>query len=362
MNSEKETESAQSSADIDTPPSPIDIRPDGGLEAWMVVAGAWGACFCSWGWINSVGVFQEYYGKNILKEYTPGTVSWILCLEAFFLLALAPVIGKLFDRYGPPLNCVVGYFDTRRSTAFGIVATGSSFPWAMRATALLLLVVLTMTNLTVKSRIPLNPSPFSVKEYILPFKRTAFLLTSFGNILFAFGSFVPMTYLVVQAVSMGMDRRLAQYLVAIINGSSTAGRLGAGVLADVYGPFNAWIAVTYAAGILILSLWIPTTNDASIIAFASLFGICFGAYVAIQPALVAQITPIADIGICTGLYFSLSAFSQLVSGPIAGHTLETSGGSYLEMKIMAGFLCLAGATFVLGAKLYATGYKLMAKF
>lgn len=104
MNSEKETESAQSSADIDTPPNPIDIRPDGGLEAWMVVAGAWGACFCSWGWINSwffysrpkseinhekgVGVFQEYYGKNILKEYTPGTVSWILCLEAFFLLAL----------------------------------------------------------------------------------------------------------------------------------------------------------------------------------------------------------------------------------------------------------------------------------
>lgn len=104
MNSEKETESARSSADIDTPPSPIDIRPDGGLEAWMVVAGAWGSCFCSWGWINSrsfssglksetnheegVGVFQEYYGKNILKEYTSGTVSWILCLEAFFLLAL----------------------------------------------------------------------------------------------------------------------------------------------------------------------------------------------------------------------------------------------------------------------------------
>lgn len=297
----------------------------------------------------------------------------------------------------PALNCIVGYFDKRRSTSFGIVATGSStggvilpimvsrlidcigFPWAMRATALLILVVLTMTNLTVKSRIPLNPSPFTVKDYIVPFKKIDFLLTSFGNVLFAFGSFVPMTYLVVQAASMGMDRRLAQYLVAIVNGSryvtyhwvktyiltcdcSTVGRLGAGVLADVYGPFNAWIALTYAAGILILSLWIPATNDASIIAFASLFGICFGAYAAIQPALVAQITPIADIGICTGLYFAVSSFSQLVSGPIAGHTLETSGGSYLEMKIMAGFLCLAGATSVLGAKLYATGYKPMAKF
>ncbi|KFY53435.1 hypothetical protein V496_07590 [Pseudogymnoascus sp. VKM F-4515 (FW-2607)] len=372
-----------------------------------------------------VGVFQEYYERNILKEYSPGTISWILCLEAFFLLALGPLIGKLFDRHGPrwlllvgtflhvfgllmtsistkyyqlllsqgvcsaigasliflpPHNCIVGYFDKRRSTAFGIVATGSSaggvifpimisrlidsvgFPWAMRATALLILVVLTTCNLTVKSRIPLNPSPFSVKEYFIPFKRIAFSLTSFGNILFAFGSFVPMTYLVVQAVSIGMDKRLAQYLVAVVNGSSITGRIGAGVLADIYGPFNAWITVTYAAGILVLSLWIPAANDASTIAFATLFGICFGAYAALQPVLVAQVTPIADIGICTGLYFAVSSFSQLVSGPIAGQTLEASGGSYIAMKVMAGSLCLAGATFVLGAKLYATGYKPMAKF
>lgn len=76
-----------------------------------------------------------------------------------------------------------------------------------------------MANLTVKSRIPPNLTPFSAKEYVIPFKRIAFSLTSFGNILFAFGSFVPMTYLVVQAVSMGMEKRLAQNLVAIVNGS-----------------------------------------------------------------------------------------------------------------------------------------------
>lgn len=50
---EKDTESGQSAADTDTCPRSIDIRPDGGLEAWMVVAGAWGSSFCSWGWINS---------------------------------------------------------------------------------------------------------------------------------------------------------------------------------------------------------------------------------------------------------------------------------------------------------------------
>lgn len=144
---------------------------------------------------------------------------------------------SIFLTFTPALNCVAGYFDKRRSTAFGIVATGSStgglifpimvsrliniigFPWAMRATALLIFVVLATTNLAVKSRIPTNPSPFSVKEYLIPFKRIAFSLTSFGNILFSFGSFIPMAYLVSQAVSVGMDKNLAPYLVAIVNGS-----------------------------------------------------------------------------------------------------------------------------------------------
>lgn len=54
MHPEKDTESGQSLADAGTRLSSIDIRPDGGLEAWMVVAGAWGSSFCSWGWINSL--------------------------------------------------------------------------------------------------------------------------------------------------------------------------------------------------------------------------------------------------------------------------------------------------------------------
>lgn len=59
MYPEKDTESGQSSADARVRPSSIAIRPDGGLEAWMVVVGAWGSSFCSWGWINSKFLFQN---------------------------------------------------------------------------------------------------------------------------------------------------------------------------------------------------------------------------------------------------------------------------------------------------------------
>jgi hypothetical protein len=78
--------------------------------------------------------------------------------------------------------------------------------------------------------------------------------------------------------------------------------------------------------------------------------------------LVAKISPIEDIGIRTGLYFAVSSCAQLVSGPTAGAILSGSGGSYLGMKILAGIICLAGATSVFGAKLHAAGFKPMAKF
>lgn len=35
------------------PQSHTKSAPDGGLEAWMVVLGAWTASFCSFGWLSS---------------------------------------------------------------------------------------------------------------------------------------------------------------------------------------------------------------------------------------------------------------------------------------------------------------------
>ncbi|RAL60355.1 hypothetical protein DID88_000131 [Monilinia fructigena] len=35
--------------------------PDGGAKAWSVAAGAAGVLFCTFGYINAFGVYQEYY-------------------------------------------------------------------------------------------------------------------------------------------------------------------------------------------------------------------------------------------------------------------------------------------------------------
>lgn len=67
-----------------SPPAP----PDGGVTAWLVVLGGWCTAFCSFGWLNSIGVFQQYYQKELLRGQNSSTVSWIPSLQIFFILGL----------------------------------------------------------------------------------------------------------------------------------------------------------------------------------------------------------------------------------------------------------------------------------
>ncbi|KAG8762277.1 hypothetical protein FRC11_010136 [Ceratobasidium sp. 423] len=76
--------------------SPPQI-PDGGTTAWATVAGAWLILFCSFGYVNAFGVYQDYYTRIYMTNKTSSDIAWIgstqLCLQ--FLMGL--VSGKLFD-------------------------------------------------------------------------------------------------------------------------------------------------------------------------------------------------------------------------------------------------------------------------
>lgn len=67
------------------PPNPwMDPKsfPEGGAKAWLTVAGASACLFVSFGWVNCVGIFQEYYQTHQLKEYTASNIAWIPALQS----------------------------------------------------------------------------------------------------------------------------------------------------------------------------------------------------------------------------------------------------------------------------------------
>ena len=122
------------------PPNPwMDPKsfPDGGAKAWLTVAGASACLFVSFGWVNCVGIFQEYYQSNQLKDYTASDISWIPALQStsslvavfisltmlvFFMLFGGTFVGRIFDDYGPRYLLLTGTF----LHVFGLMMTSIS--------------------------------------------------------------------------------------------------------------------------------------------------------------------------------------------------------------------------------------------
>jgi hypothetical protein len=80
---EQEQEQQNPGPGPDSAPTPLalahhpHIFPEGGTRAWLTVAGAAAFLFVSFGWVNSIGIFQQYYQENLLSEYTPSQIAWI---------------------------------------------------------------------------------------------------------------------------------------------------------------------------------------------------------------------------------------------------------------------------------------------
>ncbi|OJA11208.1 hypothetical protein AZE42_05766 [Rhizopogon vesiculosus] len=175
----------------------FDEAPDGGLRAWLVVAGVALVIFSTVGVNNSWGVFQAYYEENLLSNLSPSTISWIGSSQ--YALAWFPALaaGRLFDLGYFKIPCfaasctlvvcmfliaectqywqfflVQGLVTGRRGFALGVTAVGSSsgstvfpvmaqklipligFKWTIRVFGFILIATLGTANLLLQRRLP----------------------------------------------------------------------------------------------------------------------------------------------------------------------------------------------------------------
>ncbi|EKD14231.1 hypothetical protein MBM_07461 [Drepanopeziza brunnea f. sp. 'multigermtubi' MB_m1] len=232
------------------------------------------------GWINCIGVFQEYYQESLLLGYSSSTISWIPSLQIFMMFLGGPVFGKLFDNYSPrwlllggTFFYIFGLMMTSLSTkhyqfilAQGICsALGASdvfyaaissvgYPWTLRAVALVMLGMLVVANLTVKFRLMPQPRKLDAMSFVRPLKERAFSLLCLASFLFFFGTFLPGKYIILQARIHGMSASLSIYLIAILNAASIFGRILPGIIADRVGRFNVTVITTAFSAIIVLNL------------------------------------------------------------------------------------------------------------
>ena len=134
------------------------------------------------------------------------------------------------------------------------------------------------------------------------------------------------------------------YLLAIMNATSTLGRVSSAYLCDHFGALNVHAVVTFAASLLVLLLWTMAKTVPAAIAFVVVFGIFSGAVIGLPPASVAYILgpdPVAQskLGQWTGQMYSTAAPFALTGPVIAGHLISRYGGNYLTVQCWSG-LCL----------------------
>ncbi|KAI1378056.1 MFS general substrate transporter [Hypoxylon crocopeplum] len=406
------------------PPGPPGFNPadfpDGGLEAWLVVAGGFCALFSTFGLVNCVGVFVNYYVESPLSNYSASTVSWITSIQVFMMSGLNAVMGRLYDSYGPKyllivgtlvycfglmmlslsteyyqiilsqgivsavgmsavfnsaMNSVMGWFFKRRAAALGIMVSGSSlggvvlpimldhlivqigFAWTMRTLGFVMLALCSFACVTVKSRLPPRKKPFNIKDYTSPLHEPAFLCIVIGAFLYFWGMFLPFNYIELQARQQGIDPILIPYLLPILNAVSIPGRILPGFLGDRFGRFNVMVFISGLSGVITLALWVPGKSTATTVVYGAVFGFASGGFISLMPALIAQISDLREIGTRTGVAFLAAAVGALTGSPIGGAIVSSQGGDYLGLQLFCGCTMLLSAFFFIASRTVQVGFK-----
>ncbi|TIA62776.1 MFS general substrate transporter [Aureobasidium pullulans] len=157
----------------------------------------------------------------------------------------------------------------------------------------------------------------------------------------------------------GAQSTLSTYwLLSIMNGCSTFGRLSSAWLCDRFGALHVHMTVTIVSSILCLFLWTFANTLAPALAFAILFGAFSGSVIGLPPASMAAILGAdasrqAKLGQWTGMMYTAAAPFALVGPVIAGH-LVSEYETYLGVQIWSG-VCLLLSAICMGMAVFVTG-------
>lgn len=263
--------------------------------------------------------------------------------------------------FGPLIPIIAHWFKRRRGIALGIVATGSSiggtvipvvtrglldkigFKWTVRIVALILLIALGCTNLTMRRRLP----PTKLKGGLLnlrAFKSPPFTIYCLSSFVVFLGLYTVLTYLSVDALQWGLSHNFSFHLVSFANAASLVGRFTCGLIADQFGSGNVMIPFTAVAGLLTYA-WPFARNKASLIAIATMYGFSSGAYVSLLANPMIDLGPTEDVGRRIGMLTSIFALGAVVGPPISG-AIRTSSGGFEAVGCFAGTMILSGVALI----------------
>ncbi len=165
----------------------------------------------------------------------------------------------------------------------------------------------------------------------------------------SFGLFVPFVHLVPYALDHGVSQASAVLLLGAIGVGSTAGRFLLGDLADRLGRPFSYMAMFVGMGLAFV-IWMVSTTLWSLAAFALVFGVFYGGFVALSPAVLVDYFGARNAAGMIGILYTSVAFGTLIGPSAAGFAFDASHSYALSILASAGANFLAAAILAVTAK------------
>jgi MFS family permease len=158
----------------------------------------------------------------------------------------------------------------------------------------------------------------------------------------SFGVFVPFVHLVPYAAGHGIAPSSAALLLGAIGAGSTAGRFLLGGLADRMGRSLALSAMYFGMALTLL-IWALSSGFWQLAAFAFAFGVFYGGWVALLPALVMDYFGGRNVSGIIGILYTSVAFGTLLGPSAAGFANDASHSYTMPILASAGANIIAAA-------------------
>jgi MFS family permease len=165
----------------------------------------------------------------------------------------------------------------------------------------------------------------------------------------SFGLFVPFVHLVPYALDHGVTQTSAVLLVGAIGVGSTAGRFFLGGLADRLGRPLSFLMMFIGMGLSFV-IWLCSTSLGPLAAFALVYGLFYGGFVALAPAVVIDYFGSRHASSIIGILYTSVAFGTLIGPSAAGFAYDVSHSYTLPILASGGAYVIATAILAATSK------------
>lgn len=389
-----------------SPPLPSTEAPIHDLDStrsWVVVGSAFLAMFTVFGVAYSFGEFfgpmADEFGTN------RSATALFFSITTFAYFAIGIVSGRVADRIGPrrvvlfgavamtvgllltaevssiqlgyltyglgvgigvaccyvPMVAAVGgWFEERRTFALGLAVAGigtgtlvlvpiierviEAHGWrdAYRVFAAISAVLLLIAAVGAHRPPGSAATPRPIREVLRG--RRDFWLLYISSLFISIALFTPFVYMADYIDTTGANGSAA-VLLGLIGMASIVGRLGFGAIAARIGILRIY-QLSFLGLALSFVIWIAAdTNYPLLIIFALVLGVSYGGFIALSPAVVAQMFGTVGMGGVLGALYTAAGVGGLIGPPVIGRIIDSSGHTAAQWTAMVAGLIGTGLLY-----------------